>query len=276
VQGAHGPSNPLRDALHRWDNALQDWAIPPEILAAAPVPPYGFGVGLFDRLADEAMRKDTPSRRRAREALPEMDATVLDVGCGGGAASLSLAPRLGKVIGVDQQENMLVAFAARAERLGIAHEEVQGRWPDVADEAPETDVVVCHHVLYNVAALAPFVQTLTAHARRRVVVEMTGEHPLAWLRPLWRRFWDLDRPTRPTADDALAALHAIGLDAAMERFAEPSPWQDLGDELVIFVRIRLCLPPRRDPEIRAALHDLGLPQERRSLVTLWWPGSAAS
>jgi SAM-dependent methyltransferase len=262
--------------LHHWDTSLKDLAIPPEILAAAPVSPYEFGVGLFDRLADEAMRKDTPSRRRAREALPETGATVLDVGCGGGAASLSLAPRLGKAIGVDQQENMLAAFAARAERLGVAHEEVQGRWPDVADEAPQADVVVCHHVLYNVAALAPFVQALTAHARSRVVVEVTGEHPLAWLRPLWQRFWDFDRPTGPTADDALAALRAVGLDAAMERFAEPSPWQDFGDELVTLARTRLCLPPNRDPEIQAALHDLGLPQEQRTLVTLWWPGSAAS
>ncbi|MGH8905303.1 MAG: class I SAM-dependent methyltransferase [Egibacteraceae bacterium] len=256
------------EPLDYWDRSLVDWAIPDEILAAAPESPYAFRVGLFDRLAEEALDKDTPSRRRALEALPPAG-TVLDVGCGGGAASLSLAPWIGKAIGVDEQERMLKAFAARAERLGIAHEEVRGRWPDVADEAPEADVVVCRNVLYNVAALAPFAQALTVHARGRVVVEVTGEHPLAWLGPLWRRFWDLDRPSGPTGDDALAALCALGLDAKMERYEEPSPWQDL-DEFVTFARTCLCLPASRDPDIRAALPDLGLPRPHRSLATLWW------
>jgi SAM-dependent methyltransferase len=261
------------DPLRYWEEMLKGWAIPDEILKAAPESPYGFGVRLFDRRAGEAMRKDTPSRRRAREALPPGDGTVLDVGCGGGAASLALAPGIAKAIGVDQQEDMLTAFAARAAQLGVAHQEVRGRWPEVATAAPDADVVVCHHVLYNVTALAPFVEALTARARSRVVVEMTAEHPLAWLRPLWQRFWNLDRPDGPMADDALAALRASGLDVAMERFEEPSPWAEYGDELVVFVRTRLCLPAARDPDVRAALHALGLSRRRRHLVTLWWPGS---
>ncbi len=256
-----------------WGRLLTDLAIPDRILAAAPTSPYGFGVRLFDRLAREAMTKETPSRARAREALPA-GGTVVDVGCGGGAASLSLGPRLGTAIGVDQQEDMLAAFAARASELGVAHHEVLGGWPDVADATPDADIVACHHVFYNVQDLGPFVQALTSHARSRVVVEMTGEHPLAWLGPLWRRFHDLDHPSGPTVGDAIAALRWIGLDVAVELWDEPSPWRDFADELVPLIRTRLCLPASRDPDIQRALKELELPPDRRQLATLWWPGTA--
>lgn len=248
-------------------------AIPDQILAAAPESPFGFAVKAFDRLARAAMTKQTPSRARAHEALPD-GGTVLDVGCGGGAASLSLAPRLGTAIGVDQQQDMLAAFAARASERGVAHREIQGRWPDVADETPDADVVACHHVFYNVQDLGPFVHALTSHARRRVVAEVTAEHPLAWLRPLWERFHDLDRPAGPTAGDAVAALRWMGLDVAIEHWEEPSPWLDFFDELVPFVRRYLCLPASREADIHAALQELGLPNERRYHATLWWDGSA--
>ena len=261
------------DPLRGWDRALTSWAIPEELLAAAPESPYGFGVGLFDRRAEDAMRIETPSRRLAIQALPDKG-TVLDVGCGGGAASLPLARHVACVVGVDQQLDMLQAFAARAEKLGVAHQEVHGQWPDVALRTPIVDVVVCSHVFYNVGALEPFVRALTAHARQCVVVEMTVEHPLAWLRPLWQHFHGLERPTRPTVDDAVAALRQIGLVVGVERWGQQSFWKQRGDELIQFVRRRLCLGPDRDSDIRSALDDLGLPPERRQLATLWWSPQA--
>ena len=48
--------------------------------------------------------------------------------------------------------------------------------------------MTCHNVLYNVPDLAPFVVALTMHARRLVVAEVTGEHPLVSLNPLWLNF----------------------------------------------------------------------------------------
>ena len=57
--------------------------------------------------------------------------------------------------------------------------------------------------LYGVADLAAFVLALDAHAHRRVILELTQRHPLAAMAPLWRYFWDLERPEGPTAADAV-------------------------------------------------------------------------
>ena len=262
------------ESARRWREDLDSWAIPPEILAAVPESPWGFPAGLFGRAAEEALTaraaEPTPSRRRALEALPE-GGSVLDVGAGGGAASLPLCPPGAAVTAVDQSAQMLAAFAELARRQGIDHSEVEGLWPDVADQIGPADVVVCHHVLYNVGDLVPFVTALTEHARRRVVVEITASHPQALLNPLWEHFHGVARPTRPTAEDAAAVLHDLGLDVDVEPFDAPPRWTDHEhDDLVAFTRRRLCLPPERDPEVAGLLP----PIKPRPHVTLWWPGSA--
>jgi hypothetical protein len=136
------------------------------------------------------------------------------------------------------------------------------------------DVVVCAHVFYNVPDLDPFVAALTAKARRRVVVELTAAHPQAHLNPLWRHFHGIERPTGPTADDALAILGDMGLDAGVARWEAPGRWESAPrEELVVFARRRLCLPPERDPDVAVALDEL-FDLGPRQLVTLWWPGRA--
>jgi SAM-dependent methyltransferase len=209
---------------------------------------------------------------------------VLDVGAGGGAASLPLARAAGRLVAVDESPGMVASFLDAAAAAGVPAEAVAGRWPDVAAEVPAADVVVCHHVLYNVADLAPFADALTGHARRRVVVELTGRHPLVGLGPLWRRFHGLDRPAGPTADDAQAALAALGLQVARQDWEDGDRlgFEDFG-ELVAFTRRRLCLPADRDPEVAEALLEAGTRQvggvwvsgEPRRLTTLSWPGSAS-
>jgi len=262
------------ESARRWREDLESWAIPPEILAAAPETPWGCPTGLFARAAEEAVAArecgPTPSRRRALEALPE-GGSVLDVGAGGGAASLPLCPPAAKVTAVDQSVGMLGAFADLAEKLGVDHAEVEGLWPDVAADVGPADVVVCHHVLYNVGELVPFVTALTNHARRRVVVEITASHPQALLNPLWEHFHGVARPTRPTAEDAVTVVRDLGLDAGAEQFESSPRWRDhQHDDLIAFTRRRLCLPPERDREV-AALVPPAMP---RPHVVLWWPGSA--
>ncbi len=270
-------------AAERWTRDLKAWALPRHILDAVPVSPWGYSPDLFIARADAAPRTPTPSILAAREALPQ-GGDVLDVGCGAGAASLPLAPMAGRLIGVDLSAQLLAAFRERAVARGALVDTVEGSWPDVAARTPAADIVVCQHVAYNVPDLAPFLRRLTDHARRRVIVELTTEHPMAALNSLWLRFHGLARPARPTADDAVLVLRELGLSPRRADWVAPAfgwgrPFARRED-LVTSVRRRLCLPSERDPEIAEALAALlvecdgvvSLPP--RPAVTLWWDATA--
>src|SRR5439155_14035836 len=64
-------------AAERWGEALREWAIPEEILRAAPESPWTYPVQVFRGRAEAAAADRTaqgppsPSVRRALEALPE-------------------------------------------------------------------------------------------------------------------------------------------------------------------------------------------------------------
>jgi SAM-dependent methyltransferase len=255
-------------AAERWRAELEAWAIPEEILAQAPESPWGFPAELWR--ATDHLTDDTPSRRRALETLPP-GGSVLDVGCGGGRAGLSIAvgaaaPAPPALVGVDESEEMLAAFEERAGELGMPHRSVVGRWPDVAGEVEPADVVVCHHVLYNVPDPVPFVGALAAHARRRVVVEVTECHPLVVLAPLWKRFHGLDRPDGPRAALLGEVLREAGIDAEVEGHTV-EPRHMTREQWVAFTRRRLCLPASREAEVDAAL---GPGPALRENVTFWW------
>jgi len=263
-----------RDACDRWTRQLASWAIPESVLLAAPESPWGFPPDLFALSTDRALAdpESNPSKQRAIEAIPP-GGSVLDIGAGGGGASLPLVPPAALLIAVDESQAMLDVFAERAERYGVRHSEIVGRWPDATPKAPGADVVVCHHVLYNVGDLAPFLVALSGHAERRVVIELTDRHPQSDLSPLWKVFHGIDRPTGPTAADAADVAGALGYDTHLDRFERPSLWHDWPRaERVAFARRRLCVGPEHDAEISSYLDDA----ERvpREVVTLWWDRSS--
>src|SRR5262245_6295937 len=138
----------MGEAARRWAELQAGRGVPPEILAAAPADPWTHDPRDF---AVPAEPLDTPSRRAAA-ALLGVGGTVLDVGCGGGAAAFAL-DRATAVVGVDRQPDMLASFAATARARGLPCRTVTGSWPEVADVAGSADVVVCHHVLHNVVDL---------------------------------------------------------------------------------------------------------------------------
>jgi SAM-dependent methyltransferase len=273
----------IDELLDKWRADLAAWAIPGHITAAVADSPWVLPRQVFARRADRLMREPAgPSYERAREAL-EPAGTVLDIGSGAGAACLPLAPYATTVTAVDTDKDMLTLLAERAAGAGLGLRTVQGGWPDVAAQVTPADVVTCHHVVYNVPDLGPFLTGLTDHARRRVVVELTTAHPLTSLNPLWLRFHGLRRPAGPTAADLLAILAEAGLKAGHTEWSRPAEADYAGfTELVDITRRRLCLPADRASEVEAALLDLGSERERpgdlgssgRNVVTIWWEGTA--
>ena len=199
---------------------MADWAIPAEILAGATHQPFVFTPEVF-AAPEPGTFELSLSNHRAAEALGD-GGSVLDVGCGGGAAAFAVAPPATEVIGTDRQDNMLEMFAATARRRGIAAQVHAGSWPEIAAEVPVADVVVCHNVLYNTADVPPFVAALDAHARRRVVIEITPKHPQDRRRMLWRHFWNLERPHEPTAATAVEAIAEAGLTPSSRSFSCPT------------------------------------------------------
>ena len=131
----------------RWAELLDGWIIPDEILFQAPEDPWAMTPAA---MAPPLVPDDTPSRRLAMESLPA-GGSVLDVGCGAGAASLALVPPAGSIVGVDASTTMLDAFAAGCRARGVAYQAVLGEWPVAASLVGVAHVVVCHHVAYNVA-----------------------------------------------------------------------------------------------------------------------------
>lgn len=272
----------MTSAAELWKERLGGWGIPDEILASAPESPWSFSAEVFRTRAQMApARADTPTTVKAMEALPQ-GGIVLDVGCGSGATSLALAPRAGSIVGVDSNPGQLELFLAAAASAQVRATAVQGDWPDAEALAPVANVVVCGHVAYNVADLGPFALALTAHADRRVVMEMTQRHPLAWMNDLWEHFHGLHRPDGPTAADAEAVLRDAGIRPErakhIRRHDAAGGGFERSQDAVALIRRRLCLPPERDDEVRTALGDrlaqrgrlwtAGPPEQ--TVVTLWW------
>jgi hypothetical protein len=175
---------------------------------------------------------------------------------------------------------MLRAFGEAAQAAGVRAISVLGRWPDVSATVEAADVVVCGHVLYNVQGLEPFARALDDHARRRVVIEITATHPLAWMSDLWLRFHGLERPTEPTAEDAEDALHELGFPVRKERatLRPRTSGFERREDAVSLVRRRLCLSPEQGAQVAEALGGRLVEREglwsagptEQDLVTIWW------
>ncbi len=263
-------------AADRWEAALLEWAIPEPILARAPEPPWVLPPQFF-KVSVANPGADRPSLRLAREALGAAG-SLLDVGCGGGGASLPLRGGAQEITGVDQQEEMLANFAEAWAAAGVPHREVVGRWPEVADQVGLADVVVCNHVVYNVARIEPFLRALTERCRRRVVVELTDTHPTAPFNFLWQHFWQLPRPSEPTAELFLNVLRELGYSPTVESVVTQDSMAGPQDpprmprsDYVAFARRRLCLTQDRDEEVDAVLGPIWPLEVERVVAVAWEP-----
>jgi SAM-dependent methyltransferase len=261
-------------AVERWAESLAEWAIPEHIIEQAPRSPWAHDTATF--AVDDTLDRSVLSAEVARAVLPKTGGSVLDIGCGGGRAAMSLVPPAERVVGVDQDPAMLAAFTSAAADVGARSMTIQGMWPDVVLDTPICDVVVCHHVAYNVAEIEPFLGALTGRARLAVVMVLPTSHPQSAWNNAWRRFWNIERPTGPTSDDFAAVLAEMGLDA--ERWEMPRPplarhTSDPAGQVQSTLR-RLCLPDDRADEVAEFL-ELHEPEWPTVHSVFRWPGDAS-
>jgi len=102
-----------------------------------------------------------------------------------------------------------------------------------------------------------------------VVIEMPQRHPLTTAAPLWKHFWNLDRPTQPLPEDLMNVLTELGINAHLELWDGSMRVEADLESQARFSRIRLCLPESREPEVLEFLSNE--PKVAiRNLATIWW------
>ncbi len=276
MNGAGAVNEETHPGQHRWRRQLAAWAIPDHISQNASNDPWHLDPELFRPIEPAQQSEPSLATRRAVELLGDAG-SALDVGCGGGAATFALRPQPTFVHGVDQSAAMLDIFADIAAERSIDHETTEGSWLDVSSqfETGSFEVVVCHHVAYNVADIGPFVAELRRVARHGVVLELTMVHPQVSNNPLWQQFWHLDRPTTPTALDALAAIteHLATLGSPRSVVLEVGAAVATRQEQPFEARVRgalrmLCLAPERFDEVATALAALPPRSAERAVITV--------
>lgn len=220
---------------------------------------FGLG-GLEDPLTVEAL---------ASLAGPE--ATVVDVGAGGGRITIPLAQRVQEVIAVEPSPAMRDVLAAGIAQSGVTNVRiVAARWEDAAVEP--ADVVFASHVTYSVAMIAPFLRKLDATARCVAALVVFANHPTYAAAPFWRFVYGDERLKLPCRDEVVAVVRELG---GMPRVIDlpahlPRPY---GSPEEAFEELRRRLFIGQDDPLEARLREAiaTLMEERNGA---WWPRDA--
>jgi SAM-dependent methyltransferase len=272
-------------AAGHWRRELNAWAIPQDLLDAAPQSPYGWPASLWRRRAAAALASDrqTPTLDViARLAGP--GGSVLDIGAGTGRASLPLAQAGHPVTALEPSKTMLEGLADTS--LGLPVAVIEGRWPEAKESVETHRVAMCAHVVFDVAEVGPFLTAMNERAAAGVVIEMTDRHPWVHLGPYYRALHALERPLGPSWEDLVKVVHeVVGVEPTVEHWRRPTDlWFESVEEILEFYGKRLLIGPDRWTELRALLepdlvsgpdgHQVGT--ESRDLVTIWWPRHLAA
>ena len=198
--------------------------------------------------ADPRRTDDSTFNRLTQEVGP--DATVLDVGGGGGRFALPLALRCRHVAVVEPSQSMVDVLRQGADDAGIHNiTVVQETWEDA--QAEPADLVLCSHVLYGVEDVNPFIRKMDSHATDRVLVLMLADSPQSHLSSLWKRVHEEDRINLPALREVLPVLWEMDIHPDLEMLDRSDPelydsWEDALEEF----RRRLYVDPDTENDLR--------------------------
>jgi SAM-dependent methyltransferase len=249
-------------AASHWRDQLEAWALPDELLRTAEESPYGWSQSLWKRRSAVAGSMEPPETVRIVSNLMPENGTLLDIGVGRGRASLPIAEGRFRLIGVDENAEMLAGFLEDARLRSMHVETYEGRWPDISSDLPVVDVAMAANVAYNVADIVPFIQAMLDHARVAAVLEITDRHPWAHLAPLYRQVHGLDRPDGPTTEDLVAVIFEMeGTEPEVHHWERQGQvWYESWDELLDHYGRRLVVPKSERAALRPILEPLVIEQ----------------
>ena len=120
------------------------------------------------------------------------DATVVDVGTGTGFVAAGLAPRVKRVIGIDNSPAMLEVARANLDTLGIANVElVQGEVTHLPLADSSMEAAFANMVLHHAENPASMLQEMVRVVKPGGTVAVTDEveHPYGWMRQEHADVW---------------------------------------------------------------------------------------
>lgn len=222
---------------------------------------------------------DDPLLAHLRPRLKRTD-VLLDVGAGPGRHTLALASTVQRVIAVEPSAAMRSHLIDGIDQAGLNNVDVVAAdWPEA--DVPGADVVICSHVVYGVADIAPFLRKLDAVSRRHCALVLRfGQREEAIL-DLFQRIWGERRSLAPTCLDLLGALEQLGIRANLSvvPFGAGYHFASL-DEAVTMVQADLLNPTSPDAErliredltarLTPTVDGLAFPRGPAYAGILWW------
>ena len=180
-----------------------------------------FWRGDTDRFRDDPFRINDSVLNKLVTEFNDCD-SVLDVGGGAGRFALPLARTKSKITVVDSSKSMLEQLRADSTYFDITNiDTILSRWED-ADIAPHS-AVLCSHVTYGIEDITRFVNNLTAHADKRVLILTFMDSPQSHLGHIWEIVHEEQRIHLPGAPELMNALWYLELTPDLEVIGTLAP-----------------------------------------------------